>query len=58
MQVIKDKNKIRWIEIRKLVTDPTWDFFDKKLNVEFLNKKLGQHFQKFTIWKASKVETL
>ena len=23
MQVIKDKNKIRWIEIRKLVTDPT-----------------------------------
>ena len=39
MQLIKDKNRIRWNQTRKLITDPNLDFFDKTLNVQFLNKK-------------------
>ena len=57
MQLIKDKNKIRWNQIRKFITDPTLDFFNKRLNVQFLNKKFGKHFQKSMISKAWKIET-
>ena len=58
MQLIKDKNKIRWNQIEKFMTDPTLDFFNKRLNVQFLNKKFGKHFQKSMISKASKIEIL
>ena len=58
MQLIKDKNKIRWNQTGKLITDPTLDFFNKRLNAQFLNKKFGKHFQKSMISKASKIETL
>ena len=58
MQLIKDKNKIRWNQTGKLITDPTLDFFNKRLNVQFLNKKIGKHFQKSMISKVSKIETL
>ena len=57
MQLIKDKIKIRWSETGKPIIDPTLDF-DKRLNVQFLNKKFGKHFQKPVILKASKIETL
>ena len=57
MQLIKDKNKIRWNQTEKLITDPTLDF-NKRLNVQSLNKKFGKHFQKSMILKASKIETL
>ena len=33
MQLIKDKNKIRWNQTGKLITDPTLDYFSKRLNV-------------------------
>ena len=58
IQLIKDKNKIRWNQIGKFITDPTLDFFNKRLNVQFLNKKFGKHFQKCMISNASKIETL
>ena len=58
MQLIKDKNKIRWNQTGKLITDPTLDFFNKRLNVQFLNKKFGKQFQKCMISKVSKTETL
>ena len=58
MQLIKDKNKIRSNQTGKLITDPTLDFFDKRLNVKFLNNKFGKQFQKSMISRASKVETL
>ena len=54
MQLIKDKNKIRWNQAGKLITDPTLDFFNKRLNVQFLNKKFGKQFQKSMISKTSK----
>ena len=57
MQLIKDKNKIRWNQTEKLITDPTLDF-NKRLNVQSLNKKFGKHFQKSMILKASKTENL
>ena len=31
MQLIKDKNKIRWNQTGKLITDPTLDFFWLKI---------------------------
>ena len=58
MQFVKDKNKIRSNQTGKLITDPTLDFFNKRLNVQFLNKKFCKHFQKFMISKASKREAL
>ena len=58
MQLIKDKNKITWNQIGKLITDPTLEFFNKRLDVQFLNKKFGKHFQKSMTSKASKTETL
>ena len=58
MQLIKDKDEIRWNQTRKLLTDSTLDFFNKRLNVQFLNKKFGKQFQKSMISKASKIETL
>ena len=58
MQLIKDKNKIRSNQTGKLITDPTLDFFNKRLNVKFLNKKFGKLFQKSMILRPSKVETL
>ena len=58
MQFIKDKNNVRWNQTGKLTTDPTLDFFNKKLNAQFLNKKFGKVFQKSMISKASKIETL
>ena len=57
MQLIKDKNKIRWNQTGKPIIDPTLDF-NKRLNVQLLNKKFSQHFQKPMIWKASKIEKL
>ena len=58
MQLIKGKNKIRWNQTGKLITDPTLDFFDKRRNVQFLNKKFGKHLNKSIISKASEIETL
>ena len=58
MQLIKDKNKIRSNQTGKLITDPTLDSFNKRLNVKFLNNKFGKQFQKSMISRASKVETL
>ena len=55
MTLIEDKNKIRLNQREKFITDPTLDFFNKRLNVQFLNKKFDKHFQKSMI---SKVETL
>ena len=55
MRLIKDQNKTRWNQIGKIITDPTLDFFNKRLNVQFLNKKFDKHFQKSMI---SKAETL
>ena len=57
MTLIEDKNKIRQNQREKFVTDPTLDFFNKRLNVQFLNKKFGKHFQKSVISKTTKVET-
>ena len=54
MQFVKDKNKIRPNQTGKLITDPTLDFFNKRLNVQFLKKKFGKQFQKSMISKASK----
>ena len=45
MQLFKDKNKIRWNQTWKLITDPTSDFLNKILNVQFLNKKLPKSFK-------------
>ena len=58
MQLIKDKSKIRLNQTGKLITDPNLDFFNERLNVRFLNKKFGKHFQKSMISKDSKIETL
>ena len=58
MQSIKDKNKVGWNQTGKLITHPTLEFFNKRLNVQFLNKKIGKHFQKSMISKVSKIETL
>ena len=58
MQFVKDKNKIRSNQTGKLITDPILDFFNKRLNVQFLNKKFGKHFQKYLISKASQIQTL
>ena len=57
MQLIKDKNKVRWNQTGKLIIDPTLDF-NEKLNVRYLNQKFDKHFQKSMILKASKIETL
>ena len=57
MQLIKDKNKIRWNETRKLSIDPTLDF-NERLNVQSLNKKFEKHFQKSMTLKASTIKTL
>ena len=57
MQLIKNKNKIRWNQTEKLIIDPTLDF-NKRLNVQLLNKKFGKCFQKSMILKASKIENL
>ena len=46
MRLIKDQNKTRWNQLGKVITDLTLDFFNKRLNVQFLNNKLGKHFQK------------
>ena len=45
MQLVKDKNKIRWNQTGKLIIDPTLDF-KKRLNVQSLKKKFGKNFQK------------
>ena len=58
MQLIKDKNKIRWNQTGKLITDPNSDFLNKRLNAQFLIKKFAKQFQKSMISKASKIETL
>ena len=57
MQLIKDKNKVRWNQTENLIIDPTLDF-NKRLIVQSLNKSLGKHFQKFMTLKASKIENL
>ena len=57
MQLIKDKNKIRWNETGKLTIDPTLDF-NKRVNIQSLIKKFGKYFQKPMILNASKIETL
>ena len=58
MQLIKDKNKITWNQIGKLITHSTLESFNKRLDVQFLNKKFGKHFRKSMTSKASKIETL
>ena len=55
MQLTKHKNKIRWNQTEKCIIDPTLDF-NKRLNVQSLNKKFDEHFQKSMILKASKTE--
>ena len=57
MQLIKNKNKIRWNQTEKLIIDLTLDFI-KRLNVQSLNKKFGKHSEKSIIFKTSKIETL
>ena len=57
MQLIKDKNKIKWNQTKKLIIEPTLDF-NKRLNGQFVNKKFRKHFQKSMILKASKIESL
>ena len=57
MQLISDKNKIRWNQTGKLIINPTLDF-TKRRNVQYLSKKFGKHFQKSMFLKASKLETL
>ena len=39
------------------IIDATLDF-NKKLYVQFLNKKFGKHLKKSVILKASEIETL
>ena len=58
MQLIKDKNKIRWNQTGKLITVPNLDFFNERFNIQFLNKKFDKHFKKYMISNASKIETL
>ena len=58
MQLTIDKNKIRGNQTGKLITDPTLDLFNKRLNDQFLNKKFGKQFQKSMISRVSKIETL
>ena len=58
MQLIKDKNKIRYNQTGKLITGPTLDFFNKRLNVQFLNKKFHKQFRKSMVSNASKIEAL
>ena len=58
MQLIKDKNKIRWNQTGKLITDPNLDFFNERFNIQFLNKKFDKNFKKYMISNASKIETL
>ena len=58
MQLIKDKNKNRWNEIGKFIKDSILDFLNKRLNVQFLSKKFGKHFQKFMISKTLIIETM
>ena len=55
--MIEDKNKIRLNQTEKLIIDPILDF-NKRLNVQLLNKELGKHFQKSMILKVSKKENL
>ena len=50
MQLIKH-NKIRWDQTEKLIIDPFLDF-NKRLNVQSLNKKFGKYFQKTMILKG------
>ena len=57
MRLIKLKNKIRWNQTENLILGRTLDF-NKKLNVQSLNKKFGKHFQKSIFLKASKIENL
>ena len=58
MQLIKDKNKIRSNQTGKLITDPTLDFFNKRLNVKFLNNKFGQTVSKIYDLKGLKSRNL
>ena len=57
MQIIKDKNKTggHWTE--NPMVDPTLNF-NKRLNMQSLNKKYCKYFQKSMILSASKKETL
>ena len=57
MQIIKDKNEIGRDQAEKPIIDPTIDF-NKRLDMQSLNKKFGKHSQKFMILKVSKIETL
>ena len=53
MRIVKGKNKTGGHQTKKLIIDPTLDF-NKKLNMQSLNKKYCKRFQKFMILKASK----
>ena len=57
MQLIKDENKIRWNQTEKDIIDPTLDF-NKKINVQSLNRGFCKDFQKSMILKASNIENL
>ena len=53
MRIVKGKNKTGGHQTKNLTIDPTLDF-NKKLNMQSLNKKYCKRFQKFMILKASK----
>ena len=57
MRIVKGKNNTGGNQTEKLITDPTLDF-NKRLNMQSLNKKYCEHFQKSTILKPSKKEFL
>ena len=57
MRIVKGKNNTGGNQTEKLITDPTLDF-NKRLNMQALNKKYCEHFQKSMILKPSKKEFL
>ena len=53
MRIVKGKNKTGGHQTKNLTIDPTLDF-NKKLNMQSLNKKYCKHFQKSMVIKATK----
>ena len=58
MQLIKDKNKIRWNQTGKLITEPNLDFFNKKLNVQVSKQEIWQTLLKIYDFKGLKNRNL
>ena len=57
MRIVNGKIKLDDIKQKILIRDPTLDF-NKRLNMQSLNKKYCKHFQKIMILKSSKKKTL